>query len=270
MFDDKNKDGGQTPNNLPIGEPDDIFSGVEKEEEPRQLAPEAPVEQAPEPATPSALGAGVLKPREAEPTPQVPRPEVEKVPLAGDQVPPADKMQDVYTVKEPTLTRGLITVVILVVVLAILGGGGWWIYSSFVPASSLELLEQAATPESVTAPVEEPAFVEFEEELVLPEEESLPEEEDIAADITDEQILFGEPIDKDADGLDDNREEDLGTDPNNWDSDGDGLGDGDEVTVWKTDPFVTDSDGDGYDDGEEVKNGYNPTGPGKIFEPPQS
>ena len=91
---------------------------------------------------------------------------------------------------------------------------------------------------------------------------------ELATDIIDEQILFGEPIDTDGDGLDDNRERDIGTDPNNWDTDGDGLSDGDEVIIWKTDPLNPDTDGDGYLDGEEVKSGYNPTGPGRIFEIP--
>ncbi|HRH23960.1 MAG TPA: hypothetical protein PK295_05035, partial [Candidatus Magasanikbacteria bacterium] len=52
------------------------------------------------------------------------------------------------------------------------------------------------------------------------------------------------------------------------DTDLDELSDGDEVMVWKTNPLVSDTDNDGYSDGVEVKNGYKPTGPGKLFEPP--
>ena len=36
------------------------------------------------------------------------------------------------------------------------------------------------------------------------------------------------------------------------DSDGDGLGNGEEISVYGTDPYVADTDGDGLDDGEEV------------------
>ncbi|RWX48850.1 hypothetical protein VT99_10502 [Candidatus Electrothrix marina] len=36
------------------------------------------------------------------------------------------------------------------------------------------------------------------------------------------------------------------------DSDGDGLGNGEEVLVYGTDPYVADTDGDGLNDGEEV------------------
>lgn len=43
-----------------------------------------------------------------------------------------------------------------------------------------------------------------------------------------------------------------GTDPNNPDSDGDGLSDSEEVLIHNTDPNNPDSDGDGLSDGEEV------------------
>ena len=42
------------------------------------------------------------------------------------------------------------------------------------------------------------------------------------------------------------------TDPNNADSDGDGLNDGDEVNTYGTDPTNADSDGDGLSDFDEV------------------
>lgn len=58
--------------------------------------------------------------------------------------------------------------------------------------------------------------------------------------------------DKDQDGLTKREELELGTDPNNPDTDGDGLKDGDEVKKYNTDPKNPDSDGDGLKDGEEV------------------
>lgn len=36
------------------------------------------------------------------------------------------------------------------------------------------------------------------------------------------------------------------------DSDGDGLGNGEEISVYGTDPYIADTDGDGLNDGEEV------------------
>ena len=62
----------------------------------------------------------------------------------------------------------------------------------------------------------------------------------------------------------------FGTNPNNWDTDGDELGDGDEVIIWKTDPLNPDTDGDTYLDGVELKAGYNPNGEGRFAEIPNS
>ena len=79
---------------------------------------------------------------------------------------------------------------------------------------------------------------------------------------TDTQVVTVVPSrtgDCDNDGLSDYREEmELGTDSQVWDTDGDGLGDGDEVTRG-TNPLSKDSDGDGIEDGEEVAMGLSPT-----------
>ncbi len=58
--------------------------------------------------------------------------------------------------------------------------------------------------------------------------------------------------DPDNDGLTNNEEKQLGTDPHNADTDGDGLSDGDEVNKYRTAPLKADSDGDGLKDGEEA------------------
>ncbi|MBU1630070.1 thrombospondin type 3 repeat-containing protein, partial [Patescibacteria group bacterium] len=55
------------------------------------------------------------------------------------------------------------------------------------------------------------------------------------------------PVDSDQDGLNDEQEITLGTDPTNKDTDGDSLTDGDEVNVYFTNPLKIDTDGDGYD-----------------------
>lgn len=57
--------------------------------------------------------------------------------------------------------------------------------------------------------------------------------------------------DSDNDGVDDGTEIAEGTDPNSTDTDGDGLEDGSESSLG-TDPNNADSDGDGLSDGEEV------------------
>jgi hypothetical protein len=71
--------------------------------------------------------------------------------------------------------------------------------------------------------------------------------------------------DSDQDGLTDIEEMRMGMNINSNDSDGDGLFDREEVKVYGTDPLNRDTDGDGYLDGVEVENGFNPKGPGKLF-----
>ncbi len=56
----------------------------------------------------------------------------------------------------------------------------------------------------------------------------------------------------DGDGLTNAEEATLGTDPDNPDTDGDGLSDGDEVDIHETDPLDEDTDDDGITDGDEV------------------
>lgn len=58
--------------------------------------------------------------------------------------------------------------------------------------------------------------------------------------------------DSDGDGLTDDEESKLGTNPLKKDSDSDGLTDGEEVKTYKTDPLNPDTDCDGLNDGQEV------------------
>ncbi len=63
------------------------------------------------------------------------------------------------------------------------------------------------------------------------------------------------PGDYDADGLKDDLERVLDSDPNDWDTDDDGIADGDEHLArsgFQTDPTAWDSDGDGLSDGQEI------------------
>lgn len=67
--------------------------------------------------------------------------------------------------------------------------------------------------------------------------------------------------DPDHDGLTNLQEFQLGTDPHNPDTDGDGLRDGDEVNIYHTNPLVADTDGDGIPDGVEITTGSDPLNP---------
>ncbi len=81
-------------------------------------------------------------------------------------------------------------------------------------------------------------------------------------DAVDYQLLvrhvLGHDIDSDGDGLTNLAEEQLGTDPDNPDHDGDGLSDGEELVVHQTDPLQPDTDEDGVNDGQEVYYEENP------------
>jgi hypothetical protein len=275
MFDDPNlKNTSQTPSNLPMGEPEDMFADTDVDDSAQAVK------------TPtSAMGVGKLQPKANE---QVISPEqgggFSQPPAQPSAIPPAppsagmepkmhvmpDEAVELNNkLKGPTFAKNFMIIFIVFVGIAILGGGSWLVYSFFIkaPAPSDEIetfTQQTIDEEEEEMVVEEENNVfiyETEEEVTTGESEV-----DVIEEITDEAVLFGEPIDSDNDNLSDNKERELGTNPNNWDSDGDGLGDGEEVNVWKTNPMNSDTDGDSYSDGSEVENGYNPAGPGKIFD----
>ena len=64
--------------------------------------------------------------------------------------------------------------------------------------------------------------------------------------------LTEENPDLDGDGLLNTEEKQIGTNPLNRDTDGDGLSDGDEVHKYRTNPLLKDTDGDGLSDYEEI------------------
>ena len=74
----------------------------------------------------------------------------------------------------------------------------------------------------------------------------------------------GVELDTDGDGLIDEEELQIGTDPADPDSDEDGLTDGREVNEVGTDPLAPDTDGDGYDDAIELDAGSDPNDPASV------
>ncbi|CAN5643385.1 hypothetical protein BH09CHL1_BH09CHL1_00940 [soil metagenome] len=102
--------------------------------------------------------------------------------------------------------------------------------ASFAASKTTAAVQSSAsTSAPVTAPVQEPA-----------------------AEPTVEPSPTPDLSDADGDGLTADEEADLGINPNNPDTDIDGLTDGQEVLEWGTDPFLTDTDRDGLSDGDEV------------------
>ena len=75
---------------------------------------------------------------------------------------------------------------------------------------------------------------------------------DSLASADDDVVITVATGDPDGDGLLSTEEQRLGTNPNNPDTDNDGLNDGVEVNTHHTDPLRPDTDGDGLTDGSEV------------------
>lgn len=70
-------------------------------------------------------------------------------------------------------------------------------------------------------------------------------------------------LDTDGDGLPDDQEHELGTDPLSMDSDFDGMQDGGELNIG-TDPLKADTDGDGFSDLEEYDVQSDPLDPNSV------
>ena len=269
MFDEQNQNLG-APKNLPTlptgqaGEPVDMFAGVEKDD--GGVNPPAGGGAT---SGPDALSVGLLKKKEEM--------------AAASGSPHLSPISSDGKMSAPILGK----ILLFLAVFLLLGGlayGGWWFFygsknKSVKLPSSTDQAGQNQTPQTSGLPTGQAGTVST--------------SASIPAQSNNDQILFGQAVDSDKDGLDNAREKEIGTDPQKADTDGDGLNDGDEVTVYKTSPLVSDTDGDGlsdgdevliwhsnplnpdtdgdsYTDGEEVRNGYSPIGPGKLFPSPST
>ncbi|MFN8592673.1 MAG: hypothetical protein U0031_14540 [Thermomicrobiales bacterium] len=128
------------------------------------------------------------------------------------------------------------------------GGGGTIVYGDINTGSERTVIE---SPSIVTAPPPAPVATEPVAENGNATDGGGIDNTASAAAPNDETLVVSE-TDADADNYPDDLEWDLGLDPYNSDSDGDGVADGDELNIYGTDPTVFDTDGDGIGDGEEL------------------
>lgn len=248
---------GSTPSNLPIGEPEDMFSAIdtlasgENISDTRQsdsvVAPTSDVvtsEDRSPMANTSAISAGILKPKASVTVPK---------PQSYDEHLDALVAPEMAKESAPRGSRMIFIVVACVCVVGLIGGVAYLAYSMiFTPKQEAVEPGVIGAPTTTTNQVSAPNNVGITADQVVNEE-------------SDRNVLFGDPIDTDADGIDDAIEQTIGTDVTKKDTDTDGLSDGDEILVWKTNPLNPDTDGDTYPDGVEVTSGYSPLGSGKLF-----
>lgn len=271
MFDDDNPKSGQTPNNLPTEksqtEPEDMFEGVDSSESDSEIQDRSPERK-------TAMDAGKIREKEAVSSNGAQNTGISD---SGKNVAANSSenlSQDISSVKqsnkmtEPVMNKGVLTVVIVLVVLLVLGGGGWFVYANFVSGGDEDTPASNKNDQVVNTTTQKED--EDETKTGTENEAQQKEESSTKSENTSNQILYGDEKDTDEDLLSDSKEEKIGTDPNNWDTDNDKLGDGQEVLNWDTDPLNPDTDGDGYKDGDEIKSGYSPLGKGKLFQPPTS
>lgn len=135
-------------------------------------------------------------------------------------------------------------IIIITVVLVLVGSVFWMLRKK--TNEPLKVLDNQVEQAAVKLEIEKKNDIEVMKRL------------DIALDIARE-------TDKDLDGLSNEEEKKLGTNPESSDTDSDGILDGDEIQSYHTDPLKADTDGDGYKDGYEVERGYSPIGPGKLI-----
>lgn len=255
MF-EQNPNPSQPPANLPFGQPQSPFLP------PQPASATQPIPQvfpASQPA-PTGQAAPVEDMFSATDRPAAPAGYAERAALpAGYQPGPQISDADLFG-GGGTSWGKVITVIIIILVVAGLIGVAVWGFNYF---SSLKKQEAAppAVQEASTPVAASPAATTSAAETAATETPT--------ASTT---AITEANQDTDGDGLADEEEKVLGSDPNKADSDADGLTDWAEAKIYKTDLLNPDTDGDSYQDGNEVINGYDPLKPGsaRLYEVPKA
>jgi hypothetical protein len=236
------------------------------------LPPNPPIPPRPSTVTPPDMfseveSASSLAPAGAWQRPTPPKPAVFQ-PKPALPITPAAAADRLYNFEEAAPKTDLKKLMVLgglILALALIIGGGYYGYKKYSAMSSANNNDTKNTDAKIEDKAA-PAVAETNNAAVQPEVKTEPQAVVAGTDNTIATATPAAAKDSDDDGLTDEEEAGLGTNPNSPDSDNDGLFDREEVRVYGSDPMKTDTDGDGYSDGQEVKGGFNPLGWGKLFD----
>ncbi|HRH23174.1 MAG TPA: hypothetical protein PK295_00930, partial [Candidatus Magasanikbacteria bacterium] len=233
MFDDvQPPKSGNTPPNLPIGEPEDIFEAADSTLQPTETAlPENSLSVPREPITTinTALDAGVLRPKieSAETSPSTVQPLSSSIPSSSLKALEPSESYTIHTPSAPFLAeergvmqnqagvpqeapfsgRKILMIIITLVILIVIGFGSLWIYTSFIKKNITEN-NFIPTDTSSDGTSSNPVDTTPDSTVIIPTSTN-----------PEDSILFGEPVDTDSDGILDTDEAGYGTNTLSWDTD---------------------------------------------------
>lgn len=162
-------------------------------------------------------------------------------------------------------------ILLIVVLLGLLGilVAVYFGYSYFIKGEKIDYLNKDVSNELEAEPLLQNNNAQENPNIIInqnPQDvENNNTNENISTPINTE-VNKNELLDSDNDGVPDQEEIIRGMNIYSNDSDGDGLNDREEIYVYNTDPTNPDTDGDGFLDGDEVKAGFNPNGPGRLYD----
>ena len=162
---------------------------------------------------------------------------------------PTMSEDDFHSLNAPRRGAAVRNILITLIVLIIIGAGAYFAYAKGLVknpfAKKPAKQDQNSSPVTVAVPTQIPDSwrLQYFNNAVCPD-----------------QSMCGDAADPDKDGLSNLQEYQKGTDPNNADSDGDQISDGDEVNIFGYDPSNKHTSGNlKYDDGLDAKYEFNST-----------
>lgn len=189
---------------------------------------------------PEIAGAG--KPPVVKPS-LAPKPAVNAAPLKGSPNTSSKSISLPTEAKDPGKRKFLLIGAIVFAVILLGSGSGYYFFSLKSDEPKTEELNSNDGIEQINPDVTTPG-------------EWL--QRYFGAETCTELVTCGDKSDPDRDGLDNKAEFDTGTDPNNNDSDKDGIADGDEALIFSSDPLLSKTYRNGdYQDADFVKGGYD-------------